>query len=96
VHITNYDTGWQYPGDLSIYKKARGYPNDYTIEDFYHFYNCAYDGSGNVYTDGEFSYYAQHFEFAVLPNKSNTLEALSLPTNVNFAGGVAWTASTSP
>jgi len=79
----------RYPGNLSVYPKAKGYPHAYTVQDFYYYYFTAYDSSGNAYVNGQFSVYGQNYEFAVLPKKGQ-LRQIILPVTLGFPGGIAW------
>jgi hypothetical protein len=88
--VANYETGWNYPGNLSVYRKARGFARSYIVEDFYYYFYCAYDGSGNAYVNGQFGSYGEGFEFAQLPKKGSTLNQILLPGNLGYPAGIAW------
>jgi 6-phosphogluconolactonase (cycloisomerase 2 family) len=88
--VANYETGWDYPGNLSVYHKARGVAHAHIVEDLYYYFFCGYDGDGNLYADGQFSIYGQNFEFARLSGKGGTLQQLLLPADIGYAGGIAW------
>lgn len=87
--VANYETNWNYPGNLSIYHKARGYPTSYVVEGLYYYYYCGYDASGNLYVDG-LNNGGFNFAFAELHKKSSTLESILLPQSISFPGGIQW------
>jgi hypothetical protein len=88
--IANYDQSYtRYPGNLSIYRKAKGYPRAYVVQDFYYYWFTAYDSVGNAYVNGQFSEYGENYEFAVLPKKGQLAEII-LPVTLGYPGGIAW------
>jgi len=87
--VDNYETNWDYPGDVAIYRKARGFPQSYVVEGLYYYYYCGYDSSGNLYVDG-LNNGGFNFAFARLAKGSHTLEYVLLPQSITYPGGVAW------
>jgi FlaG/FlaF family flagellin (archaellin) len=88
--VANYDQSYtNYPGNLSVYRKARGVPRPYTVQDFYYYWFAAYDGTGNAYVNGQFSVYGENYELAILAKKRQLTEII-LPVTLGFPGGIAW------
>lgn len=87
--VANYETTWDYPGNLAIYRKARGFPESYVVEGLYYYYYCGYDPTGNLYVDG-LNNGGFNFSFARLPKNSHTLQPVLLPQTITFPGGVQW------
>jgi hypothetical protein len=88
--VSNYETDNNYPGNLSIYRRAKGFARAFIAQDFYYYLFTSYDGTGNAYVDGLFSIYGENFEFATLHKKSGTLNNVTLPANINYPGGIVW------
>jgi hypothetical protein len=89
--VANYDQAYtNYPGNLSVYRKAKRLGPPYVAEDFYYYWFAAYDASGNAYVNGQFSVYGENYEFAELPAKSSQLRDVILPVSLGFPGGIAW------
>ncbi len=87
--VANYETAWDYPGNLAIFRKARGYPQSYVVEGLYYYYYCGYDAAGSLYVDG-LNDGGFNFAFARLAKASHTLQPVLLPQSITFPGGVQW------
>lgn len=88
--LANYETFWDYPGNLSIFHKAKGYPQIFQVYEFYYYYFAGYDGSGNAYVDGLFSIEGENFQFAQLRKRGHNLKQMRLPANIGVPGSIVW------
>lgn len=87
--VGNYATTGDEQGNVAIYKNARGKPHDYTAPNINFVFSCAYDGSGNLFVDGQTS--GSAFAFAEFPKGGTSFKSITL--NQPFTtppGYVAW------
>lgn len=76
------------PGNIAIYKHAKGSPKLLTTQNVFFQYDCAYDDKGNLYdVGGDFHGF---FLFLELPYRSKTFTQLSLDQYIQIPGGVQW------
>jgi hypothetical protein len=75
-------------GNVAIFPHASGAPTTYTDPNFYEYYFCGYDPSGNLYVDGQAG--SGPFVLAELPKGGSTLKNLKLNQQVGWPGGVQW------
>ena len=76
------------PGNIAIYKHAKGSPKMLTTSSVFFQYDCAYDDKGNLYdVGGDFHGF---FLFLELPYRSHTFTNLSLNQYITIPGGVQW------
>jgi hypothetical protein len=80
-------------GDISIYRKAKGFPKVYGAFDLLSPYSCGYDNRGNLYVDGTGRHGA--FKFAELLRGSSLLANIRLHgtpdhERIENPGGVRW------
>lgn len=75
-------------GDLLIYKRARGTPKAYTDSAFFFWFNCSYDGAGDLFVNGSTSGYG--FEFAELSKGRSRLTNITINHALGPGGGVQW------
>lgn len=78
----------QAPGDVVIYKHAKGTPKAYSDPSIVTYTSCGYDDKGNLYIDGLSA--NGEFKFAELPAGSKTLTDVTLNQQINVPGGVQW------
>ncbi len=80
-----------YAGNLAIYKRAKGTPKFYSSPNFFYYYWCAYDSSGNLYTDGIYFSGSEGEEpiFGVLQKGGSAIASLSLAATIG-AGSLMW------
>ena len=76
------------PGDVAVYPKARGSPTDYDDPTMISFQSCAYDGSGNLFADGQ--KYANEPGLVELPAGARKLKDIRLNHGFNASGSVQW------
>lgn len=88
--LANYETAWDYPGNFSIYRKAKRSARPYIVEDFYYYYFTGFDDKGDAFVDGQFGQYGEGISFAELAKKSNTLTQIILPPGPGSPGGIEW------
>jgi hypothetical protein len=76
-------------GSLSVFRRARGTPKNYTDPQMIADYFCGYDSAGNLFVDGtkpsSFS-----FAFAELPKGAKSLQNVTLNQTIGGPGGVQW------
>jgi hypothetical protein len=77
-------------GNLAIYKDAKGTPTTYTCAALDKYYFVGYDGSGDVYVDGEATLSDGGFALCGLPSGGSTLETIGLNQTIEFPGQVQW------
>jgi hypothetical protein len=87
--VTNYDTSSGFPGNVAVYRKARGIPRSFIGYSFYYYYFCGYDGSGNLYVDGQDNG-GENFEFGELPKNGRAIQPSTLDENIVAPGGIQW------
>jgi hypothetical protein len=76
------------PGDLAIFKDAKGTPTTYSDSSISDFYFCGYDASGNLFLDGAST---KGTTIAELASGSNSLVNIKLNfVTINYPGGVQW------
>ena len=76
-------------GSLSVYRRARGKPKNYTDPQMIADYFCGYDASGNLFVDGTRpATFA--FVFAELPKGGKSLQNVTLNQTIGGPGGVQW------
>ncbi|HEX3370625.1 MAG TPA: hypothetical protein VHS56_13685 [Candidatus Cybelea sp.] len=76
-------------GSLSVFRRARGTPKNYTDPEMIADYFCGYDSAGNLFVDGtkpsSFS-----FAFAELPKGAKSLQNVTLNQTIGGPCGVQW------
>jgi hypothetical protein len=87
--VTNYEGPGGSQGSLSIFKKAKGKPVDYTDSAISRAWFCSYDDSGNLFVDGDKDG-TSGFQLAELPAGSGTFTNISIDQSITVAGGVQW------
>jgi hypothetical protein len=75
-------------GNIAFYKKAKGTPQMYADPSMFFYYDCAYDGSDNLYVTG--GDYHGFFTFSEVPGGSTSFTDITLNTQINVPGGVQW------
>jgi hypothetical protein len=85
--VANISTPATDPGDVAIYKKARGTLRAYKDPKFGFYEYCGYDNQGNLYVDGMKD---DAFAFAELPKGKHSFVNIGLNENIRYAGGVQW------
>lgn len=75
-------------GTVSIYKGAQGHPRVYKSTPFNQAFWCGYDGSGNLFVDGQSASY--DFVLAELPQSAGALKTIALNRKMGYPGGVQW------
>lgn len=77
------------PGNVAIFRRAKGNPTYYQDPAFYFYFWDGYDTKGNLYIDG--STYQTFFEFAELPKGEKKLKTITLKGGaINFGGKIQW------
>jgi len=76
------------PGGVAIFRHAKGTPLNLTGQEFYFPSFCAYDSNSNLFFDG--NGVSGMFFFAELAKGSQTMQRISLPQQIEVAGGVQW------
>lgn len=76
------------PGGIAVFKHAKGKPDNITGVISYFPSYCAYDDSGNLFFDGNGE--SGMFFFAELAKGSQSVRRISLPQQIEVAGGVQW------
>jgi len=87
--VANYETSSNYPGNVAVYRKAKGIPTSYIGFNFYYYFFCGYDASGNLFVDGQ-NNSGFGFEFGELRKGGRTIQNILLPQSITAPGGVAW------
>ena len=87
--VTNYEGPGGGQGSISIFKKAKGKPVIYTDASISRAWFCSYDGSSNLFVDGDKSG-TSGFQLAELPAGSGTFTNIAIDQSITVAGGVAW------
>lgn len=87
--VTNFSTSSSGPGDVVIYKHAKGGPTgNYTDSRINDMLLCGYDDAGNLFVDGLTQ--GSAFRFAELRKGSSALMNVALNQHIGSAGGVQW------
>jgi DNA-binding beta-propeller fold protein YncE len=87
--VTNFSTTASGPGNLVIYKHAKGKPTgNYTEGSINSMLLCSYDNAGNLFLDGLTQGGA--FQFAELRKGAKSLLSVTLNQRIQNAGGVEW------
>ena len=76
------------PGEIAVFHKARGAPALYRDATMISFANCGYDGSGNLFADGQ--KYGNDPGLAELPLHAGKLRDLDLGRDFDGEGSVQW------
>ena len=88
--VTNIERNGSRPGDVVIYKHAKGSPSgNYTDSKINYMYFCGYDNLGNLFVDGMNAGTAS-FGFAELHSGGSSLKNIKLNEIIGLAGGVQW------
>lgn len=74
-------------GDLAVYQQATGKPTYYQDSSIKHYYFCAYDSKGNLYSDGDTNY------INVLARNSQTLRHVYFDKKI-APGSMQWNSGT--
>jgi hypothetical protein len=85
--VANISTPATNPGDVAIYKNARGARRAFKDREITYYEYCSYDNQGNLYVDGMTP---SAFVFAELPKGTTSFANIALNENIQFAGGVQW------
>jgi hypothetical protein len=85
--VANISTPGSDPGDVAIYKKARGARRAYKDPGISYYEYCGYDNQGNLYVDGMKE---SDFAFAELPKGKTSFVNIGLNENIRFGGSVQW------
>lgn len=87
--VTNFPTTGSVPGDVAIYKKAKGRPRRHYVDSSLNEpLLCGYDSSGNLFVDGLTQSYVG--VVAELARGAAKLSDLSLDRSLYNPGGVQW------
>lgn len=87
--VMNYETTGRGQGGLSIYRKAKGKPKNYSDSSISRGWFCSYDDRGNLYVDGYRSG-SSGFQLAELPRGKVTFTNISVDQTITVPGGVQW------
>jgi len=91
--VANYEqTNSDYSGNVVIYTNPKNPPAAYVGPNLYYYFFLAYDGSGNLYVDGE-RIGGFGFTFGVLHKKEFAIKDVLLPQSITAPGGVGWDGS---
>jgi hypothetical protein len=87
--VTNVSEGSTKPGNVALYKHARGKPKAYYIDPKLAYPEfCAYDGSGDLYLDGGRT--LTKFQFAEMPHGHTSFTNITLNQPIKAGAGVGW------
>jgi DNA-binding beta-propeller fold protein YncE len=87
--VTNFSTSNSGPGNLVIYRHAKGKPTgNYTDSAINNMLLCSYDDAGNLFLDGLTQ--GSVFQFAELRKGGTALLNVKLNQSIQNAGGVEW------
>jgi hypothetical protein len=87
--VTNVSTYSSAPGDVVVYKHAKGRATGhYSDANITQMTLCGYDSSGNLFLDGINP--SGDFRFAELPAGAKNLKDIALNQPIAFGGGVQW------
>ncbi len=85
--VANVSKPGSQPGNLAIYKKARGKRKTFKDPGMSYYQYCGYDGQGNLFVTGMKS---GAFVIAELPRGGHTFTNIVLNENIKYPGGVQW------
>jgi DNA-binding beta-propeller fold protein YncE len=87
--VTNFSSSSSGPGNIVIYKHAKGKPgNPLTDASTPQFLLCGYDDTGDLFADGLTS--ASGFSLVELPAGKKTIVPVALDTGIGNPGAVQW------
>lgn len=86
--VANYVSTGGKPGNVVVFKDAKGTPTAYADPLVNEMVFCGYDGAGNLFVDGSTSGAA--FAFDELSSGGASLETISLNQSIGVPGGVQW------
>jgi hypothetical protein len=86
--VANYVSTGGDPGNVVIYKDAKGVPTAYADPLVNEMTFCGYDNAGNLFVDGSTS--GGTFAFDELPSGGASLEKILLNQSIGVPGGVQW------
>ncbi len=87
--VTNFSTSSSGPGNVVIYKHAKGKPTGHYMDSAMpNMLLCSYDGASNLFVDGLTQ--GSAFAFAELRHGATKLTNISVNQSIGSAGGVAW------
>lgn len=88
--VANWDASYhgQAQGDIAIFAPGSSTPKLYGIKKIPEFFNCAYDGKGNLLADG-IDHLAQN-ALAILPAGSSTISELKFNKYLRLPGPMQW------
>jgi hypothetical protein len=87
--VTNISAGSSKPGNVVLYKSAKGKPKAYYVDPELAYPEfCAYDDSGDLYLDGGRT--LKKFQFAEMPSGHTTFINIKLNQRITAGAGVAW------
>jgi hypothetical protein len=87
--VSNFSTSGSAPGNIVIYKGAKGNPTgNYGSSQMTEMLLCSYDNAGNFFVDGLGA--GSAFELAELPKGGKKLVNLTVNQTIDNAGGVQW------
>ncbi|MGB6413761.1 MAG: hypothetical protein WBF19_10475 [Candidatus Cybelea sp.] len=75
-------------GFVSVYKRARGTPQAYSLPGLYEAFFCAYDDKGNLFATGDDN--SGRFALAELPAASGSAKAIAVNASIATGFGIAW------
>jgi hypothetical protein len=73
-------------GNVAVYRKAKGTPQLYSDPDFYTYWLCGYDSTGNLFVDGGLG----SAWLAELPKGSSTFTNFTVNPGIESPTGVQW------
>jgi hypothetical protein len=73
-------------GNVAVYRKAKGTPQLYSDPDFYTYWLCGYDSTGNLFVDGG----GGSAWLAELPKASRTFTNFTVNPGIESPSGVQW------
>jgi hypothetical protein len=86
--VTNFSNTSSAPGNVVIYKKAKGPKRRYVDRSIYEMLLCGYDSSGNLFVDGTTQSYGA--VVAELKHGGTKLSDITLDRTIYSPGGVQW------
>lgn len=87
--VTNYETTGAGQGGISIYRKAKGKPKNYTDSSISRGWFCSYDDNGNLFVDGNQSG-SKYFQLAELLKGHASFTNIHVDQSITVPGGVQW------
>jgi hypothetical protein len=75
-------------GNVAFYKHAKGTPGMHSDPAIFLYYDCAYDGHGNLYVAGGDTH--GFFKFAEVAAGGVSFSNITLDQSINVPGGVQW------